>query len=289
MKNIGFVVNLERDVDGKYLKEVTDWLLAYGLSPIIGHKESKFIDNKSRVAEGDELYKLSDLIVSLGGDGTMIGAAKKACIHNVPIIGINLGTLGYLTDAAVGEDGLEALRRVINGDFKVEKRMMLEAAILDEHKNVVQDGLLALNDVCVLRGSLPKAMPYSLQINGEYLDKYKADGIIIATPTGSTAYNLSAGGSILRPDMECISVNPICPHKLNPRPLVVSASDVISVEVVDDYQDNAGNEAILSLDCQENFELLKGQSVRIRKAESYVTLLKTNGLGFYDILRMKMH
>jgi len=289
MKNIGFVANLDRDINGEYLQKVTDWLLSKGLSPIIRDSEAAFINNHSKVTSGDELYRLSDLVVGLGGDGTMIGASKKAAMYGVPVMGINLGTLGYLTDAGGGEAGIESLRKAIFGDYKTEKRMMLEASILDENRKVVMDKLYALNDVCVLRGTSPKAKSYSLKINGDYLDKYKADGIIIATPTGSTAYNLSAGGPILRPDMECIAITPICPHKMNSRPLVVSAHDVMNVEVFGDYEGEDINEVMLSLDCQHNIGVKEGYSVEIRRSEKYVTLIKTNDLGFYDILRKKMH
>jgi len=289
MKNIGLAANLDRDINGKYLREVTDWLLDRGLSPIVREEAVQFVDSRCRPSNGDYFYELSDMIIVLGGDGTMIKASKKAAIHNVPIIGINRGTLGYLTDSESGAGGIEALRKVMDGEFKTEKRMMLEASVLDEKSDIIQSGLLALNDICVLRGTSPKAKSYSLQINGEYLDKYKADGIIIATPTGSTAYNLSAGGPILRPDMECIAITPICPHKMNSRPLVVCAQDVISLAVDGNYEDEGGNEVILTLDCQENISLEKEQIVRVRKSKNYVTLIKTNDLGFYDILRKKMH
>jgi len=289
MKNIGFVANLDRDINGEYLQKVTNWLLSKGLSPIIRDSEAALVNNHAKVASGDELYEQSDIVVGLGGDGTMIGASKKAAMYGVPVMGINLGTLGYLTDAGGGEAGIEALRKVLLGDYKTEKRMMLEASILDENKNPVTDGLYALNDVCVLRGTSPKAKSYSLQINGDYLDKYKADGIIVATPTGSTAYNLSAGGPILRPDMECIAVTPICPHKMNSRPMVVSANDVMNIEVFGDYEGEDINEVMLSLDCQHNIGLRKGYSAEIKRSKKYVTLIKTNDLGFYDILRKKMH
>jgi len=289
MKTIGLVVNLDRDINGEYLKEVADWILSRGLRPIVRESDAKFLSSEYRTAKGDELYKLSDMIVTLGGDGTMIGASKKAAVFGASIIGINLGTLGYLTDSARGEAGIESLRKVLDGDFKVEKRMMLEASILDSSGNVVNSGLLALNDVCVLRGASPKSKSYSVQINDNYLDKYKGDGIIIATPTGSTAYNLSAGGPILRPDMECISITPICPHKMNSRPLVVSASDIIDIGIEGDYEQEGRSEVTLSLDCQENIELEKGQSIKVEKSKTYATFLKTNDLGFYDILRMKMH
>ena len=289
MKTIGLVANLDRDIDSVYLKEVADWILSRGLLPIIREGDAKSLGSEYRTAAEDELYKLSDMIVTLGGDGTIIGASKKAAMYNTAIMGINLGTLGYLTDAACGVDGIEALGKVLDGEFKIDKRMMLEASVLDERGNVIDDGLLALNEVCILRGMFPRAKSYSLHINGDYLDVYKGDGIIIATPTGSTAYNLSAGGSILSPDMECIAITPISPHKMNSRPLVVSADDILNIDIDGDYEHEDRSEVMLSLDCQVNIDIEKGQSVRVERSKKYLRLIKTNDLGFYDILRKKMH
>ena len=285
MKNVGLVANLDRDIGGQYLAEVVLWLLDKGLSPIVTDDVSHLVDKRCRTVCDDELYRLSDMMVVLGGDGTMLGASKSASKRNVPMIGINLGTLGYMTASEGGAGGLEALQKTIEGNYKTEKRMMLEASVLDDNGNILTRGLLALNDVCVLRGMAPKAKSFNLHVNNQYLDTYKADGIIIATPTGSTAYNLSAGGPILRPDMECIAITPICPHKMDSRPMVVSAQDIVSIELIGEYE----GESILTLDCQENILLKRGQHVDVKMSGNYLTLIKTNDFGFYDILRKKLH
>jgi len=288
MKNIGIISNLDRDIGGAYLAKVALWLREQSANPIVFEDFGQFVHDGCSTAEEDELYRSSDLIVALGGDGTMINASKFAARHNVPIIGINLGTLGYLTDSEGGPGGIDALGKVLAGEYKTDRRMMLVAEVLDEDSNVIQSDLLALNDVCVLRGMHPKAKSFNLYINGQFLDTYKADGIIIATPTGSTAYNLSAGGPVLKPDMENIAITPICPHKMDSRPLVVCAGDVVSLEVGGRYEPSDDRDILLTLDGQENIVFRKGQSVRVRKSEKFVTLVKTNDLGFYDILRMKL-
>ena len=284
MKNIGLIANLDRDIGGKYLAEISTWLFEQGFKPIITAPLEPFVHTECRIMDVEKLYQASDFIVALGGDGTVLGASKLASKYDIPIMGINLGTLGYLTDAEE-KGGIQALEKVIEGNFNTEKRMMLQAEILDADFNIVNRRLLALNDVCVLRGSAPKVKTFTLNINGQFLDSYKADGVIIATPTGSTAYNLSAGGPILKPDIEIIAITPVCPHRMHSRPLVVSAGDVVTIEIKDSYE----HEAVLTLDGQEHIILEKGQIVRVKKSQNYVTLIKTNNLGFYDILRTKLH
>ena len=285
MRNIGLIVNLDRDIGGKYLAEVASWLSAKGLCPIITKNLEMFVNTDCRVTDEDKLYRQSDFIITLGGDGTILGASRFASKYDTPLMGINLGTLGFLTDAEE-RGGIEAISKVLEGKFNTEKRMMLEAEILsDDFTHTVKSGLIALNDVCVLRGSAPKVKTFSLNINNQFLDSYKADGIIIVTPTGSTAYNISAGGPVLKPDIEIIAITPVCPHKMHSRPMVVSAEDVISVEI----EDNCEHEAVLTFDGQDHIVLEPGQAVRVKKSPNYVTLIKTNNLGFYDILRAKLH
>jgi len=283
MKNIGIISNLDRDIGGKYLAEVVQWLGCCGLSPIVTNDSKQFVHNSCRAVSEDELYIASDFIVTLGGDGTMLSASKLASKYNVPLMGINLGTLGYLTDVE-SSDGIAAIEKVIAGRFVTEKRMMLEARLLNENMEVVSGEFLALNDICVLRGATPRIRSFDLNINGLFLDTYKADGIIVATPTGSTAYNLAAGGPVLKPDIEIIAITPVCPHNMHSRPLVVSGADVVGLEVSEGYE----QEVVLTLDGQNHIPLKKGQSVRVKKSQNYMTLIKTNNLGFYDILREKL-
>jgi NAD+ kinase len=199
-------------------------------------------------------------------------------------MGINLGTLGYLTDVEKG--GWDtALKLLVNGEYKTEKRMMLEAFVLNEDKEYESYGrLLALNDICVLRSDISRMINAKIYVSRDYIDTYRADGIIVATPTGSTAYNLSAGGPILKPDIELIAITPICPHKIYSRSSVISAADVVCINL----SPNDGA-AVLSLDGQRIINLKAGQNVEIRKSVLYTTIIKTSNMGFYDILREKFH
>lgn len=284
MNNIGIVANLDRDIGGKYLAAVAAWLFDKGLRPIILSESKDLVHTPCHVTEEDELFRKSDIAIVLGGDGTMLWASKPASQYNTPLIGINLGTLGYLTDAETG-GGLLAIEKVLEGKYTTERRMMLEAEILEEDFSTSYTGMLALNDVCILRGPAPRIKSFSLYINDNFLDTYKADGVIISTPTGSTAYNLAAGGPILKPDIETIAITAICPHNMHSRPLVVSGSDIVSLEIKESYE----QDAVLALDGQEYIDIKKGQSVRVKRSKNYMTLIKTKDQSFYNILRIKLH
>jgi len=284
MKNIGLIANLDRDIGGKYLTELAGWLSGAGFRPIVTEQMAQFVHTPCHVACEDELFADSDFCVVLGGDGTILRASKPASKYGVPLLGINLGTLGYLTDVE-SSGGIESLTKVLEGNYVTERRMMLTADILEADLSVADSGLLALNDVCILRGAEPKIKSFSMSINGQFLNNYKSDGVIIATPTGSTAYNLAAGGPVLKPDIEAIAITPVCPHNMHSRPLVVSGEDVLGVGMGEGFS----QEVILTLDGQDHINLESGQRVRVKKSDNYTTLIKTNDMGFYDILRMKLH
>jgi len=283
MKKAGIITNLNKDIDATYTAEIAGWLTEQGVEvALAGGIENKL--NIYKTMGIDEFYSWCDFVVVLGGDGTILRAARAASLYDVPVFGINLGTLGYLTDVERGE-AFSALGKVISGDYKTEKRMMIEAEISGPGYNGKTERLIALNDICVLRGAVSKVISLDLKVNDIFMDTYRADGIIVATPTGSTAYNLSAGGPILKPDIELIAITPVCPHKIYSRSSVVSAEDVVSLEIGECH----GGEPILSLDGQESVNLEKGQIVKIYKSRAYTTLIRTNNLGFYDILRRKFH
>ncbi|MCL2591869.1 MAG: NAD(+)/NADH kinase [Defluviitaleaceae bacterium] len=268
MKKIGIFVNEEKDINSNYTKEVYSWAEKNGFIPVV--------INTTFINESCSYYKY---IVVLGGDGTMLSAARNFAKYNVPLIGINLGTLGYLT-AADKKEGLLALEKIAKNDYKIEKRMMLEVTIDGKKSDHI-----ALNDICVLRNSISKIISLKIWANDEYIDKYRADGIIVSTPTGSTAYNLSAGGPILKPDIELITITPICSHKIYSRPSVISAQDEVNI-VIDDSIDN---DAVLVLDGQVRIPLKPKSKIAIKKSEYYTSIIKTNNLGFYDIIRLKFN
>jgi NAD+ kinase len=216
-------------------------------------------------------FRQSEFIVVLGGDGTMLRAAQMAARTNTPLLGVNLGALGYLTDVEKNEED-EAFQTVLADHCRLEKRMMLET---ETHP------WLALNDICVERGFSSKLIRVRLQINEEYIDTIRADGIIVSTPTGSTAYNLAAGGPILKPESEMMVVTAICPHTLYLRPWVISAADTVRVTVLD-------TDAKLAMDGQNRAKLAAGDEIAIRRSAYYTTIMKTKASGFFEILRRKM-
>jgi NAD+ kinase len=233
------------------------------------------------IITSDEPITDVDFLVVLGGDGTMLRAARQTAMNEIPLLGINIGKLGYLTD--VEPDGAkDAIFSVISGDYKTEKRMMLQAVIDDD---AARAPLLALNDFCITRGAYVRLLEFEIWVNGEYIETLSADGLIICTPTGSTAYNLSAGGPILIPDAEMIAVTPICPHALHARPFVLSSKDEVVVKVAIANEKTLSN--IVYVDGVV-FETHLRSKVAVKRSEHTATIIKTSSKGFYDVLRRKM-
>lgn len=253
---IGIVVNTTRDPNLAYAKEVADWLQNNGYSFTFDEPEA---------------YK-SKFLVVLGGDGTMLRASHFAAKYSTPMLGINLGNMGYLTDVD-RKDGLTAIEKMLKGNFSREQRMMLETG---EH--------LALNEIIIHRDWTSKLMSFRIYVNGALMDDLRADGIIVATPTGSTAYNLSAGGPILRPDTEMIVITAICPHTLYARPWVLSGSDEINLTPVDTQE----NDCIVSLDGESKLSLKSGETITISRSRYTASVVKTVDVDFFKVLRKKM-
>jgi NAD+ kinase len=227
---------------------------------------------------GTEAYD-SDFLVVLGGDGTMLRAAKQAAKCGTPMLGINLGNLGYLTDVD-RDEGFAAMEKMIKGQFRREQRMMLSASSASNGQtSSIQ---LALNEVFIRgRGDSAGLVSYRICAAGGHLDTVRADGVIIATPTGSTAYSLSAGGPILKPDSEMIVITAVCPHTLYARPWVLSGDEQVSISP----QNYAAN---VLLDGEHKFTLERGEVITINRSEHRATVLKTANMDFFEILRKKM-
>ncbi len=284
MKKIGLIPNLDRDTDLKTTRELIDFIHKTGLFAYIDKNVANIMRyDKANVA--NDIYSDVDVLVILGGDGSILRAAAKTAVNNVPLIGINLGNLGYLTDVEQGQ-AKNAIKNVLNGRYNLEKRMMLQTTIYSEESNDKTNTkplMLALNDIYIAK-YFSKLIELNIYVNGEYIDKYRADGVIISTPTGSTAYNLAAGGPILKPDSQMIAITPICPHTLYARPFVISSNDIITIKP----SVTVRGEALVFIDGQSTHEINGNSIITIRRSDYYTTILKTNGLGFYDILRLKM-
>ena len=278
-KKIGFVTNIEKDPTLQETKKMVDFVLKKGCEVYVSENFSD-VHPDVIATSSSEMYKSVDFVVVIGGDGTILRVARSAAIFDTPILGINFGTLGYLADVEK-INAIDAIEKVLNGDFTIENRMMLEPYV--ERGCVSHEMNLALNEVCITNSVCSRMIKLSVEVNGEYFDTFRADGIIVSTPTGSTAYNLSAGGPILSPHTELMTITHICPHTLYARPFVIDGNDVVRIRVQSNY-----NNVQMSCDGQSTVQM-KNDDVIIVKKSRYVTrIIKTTNMNFYDILRRKM-
>jgi NAD+ kinase len=221
-----------------------------------------------------------DAVIALGGDGTMLRAGRVLGLTGVPLLGVNLGSLGYLTDVPLDELG-EAVDKLLTGDYLIDKRSRVYCSIWKDGARVARAS--ALNDLVVNMGPLPRALDMELMMDGDSIGRFLGDGIIISTPTGSTAYNLSAGGPICHSDVPCLLVAPICPHSLGVRPLIVSQGTRIELLIHE-----TGDGAVLTADGQKTQVLSDGDRVVFRQADREVNLVKFPQSSFYRVMRHKL-
>jgi NAD+ kinase len=242
-------------------------------------------DLAGHVADGElltpEVCRELDLVVTLGGDGTLLRGARMVAADGVPVLGINLGHLGFLTSAPRDEVE-EALAHWLAGDFEIDERMVL-AVHAEDGDGRAGKTHLALNDAVLHKTGAARVIRLSMRAQRDVVGSYSADGIILATPTGSTAYSLSAGGPIVSPSVDCIIATPICPHTLGVRPLILPADETITVEVLSPTE-----ELILTIDGQEHERLVPGQKVVARRAPQPVRLVRFAGQTFFQTLRRKL-
>lgn len=276
MNDFLVVSNKEKDPEGEVSLMIRDHLTAQGCTVRLesvthGNIRKEYL--KKSVDEG------AQCVLVLGGDGTLIQVAGALASRDVPLLGINLGTLGYL--AEIEKDQIiPTLDRLVKDDYEIEERMMLSTSSGGDRRD-------ALNDIIITRYGDPRVVRYIIYVNGRCLSTYDADGIIISTPTGSTGYNLSAGGPIVEPNAKLILITPICPHTLNTRAIVLSSDDLISIEVsrskyMREY------EACVSCDGITTIRLSAGDCVDIRKADGVTKVIKMSREGFLDVLSRKL-
>ena len=230
--------------------------------------------------ETDELGRDCDLAVVLGGDGTMLGIARKMASFGMPLVGINQGRLGFITDVSMGQFA-EALVPMLAGDYEVEHRSMLEGSVHRDDEAIF--AALALNDVVVSRSPMSSMLELRIAIGDEFMANLRADGLIVASPTGSTAYALSAGGPILHPSIAGWVLAPIASHTLSNRPIVVPDVHDVTIEIV------AGRDASVNFDMQSLASLLPGDRIRVRRSQHQVHFLHPRGWSYYATLRKKLH
>jgi NAD+ kinase len=228
-----------------------------------------------------ELAARADLVVAIGGDGTLLHAARNVAAREVPLVGINRGRLGFLTDVSP-EHMLEALDAILAGKFLAERRLMLAAGLADHSTD---KALFALNDIVLQKGDTGRLLDFTTEVDNTYVNTHRGDGLIVATPTGSTAYALSCGGPIIQPNVDALVMVPICPHTLSDRPLVLPSSSVIRVTL-----DNAGSsEAHVVCDGEPLARMAPAEVLTISLAKQAVTLLHPRDYNYYELLRSKLN
>jgi len=263
------------------LENVAAFLVARGLAVTLEEETAAKtgIDRYPRLA-ASALGAACDVAVVLGGDGTMLGIARQLARHDTPLVGINQGRLGFITDIALGE--FEAkLGAILAGDYREETRTMLEGGVERDGAKIFES--VALNDVIVSRGATAGMVELRIEIDGEFVAQLRADGLIVGSPTGSTAYALSAGGPILHPGIAGWALVPIAPHDLSHRPIVVPDSGEVQVEIV------AGRDASVNFDMQSLTSLAHGDRIRVRRSAHRVRFLHPRGWSYFATLRSKLH
>ena len=260
-------------------RKVHRWLEEHGHEAVVTTEMGPSLGIEG-VGGPDQLAAGSELAVALGGDGTLLQAARIFSRHGVPILGVNLGRLGFLTDTGP-EQMLETLERVLAGDYRVEERLMLSAEV--HRRGQVIGPRIAFNDIVINKGALAQVIRLETRVNDRFVSSYRADGLIVATPTGSTAYGLAAGGPIIEPTTDVLLVAPICPHILTNRPLIISAGSMVDCILVEER-----GEVYLTIDGQEGFPLESGDRVRVTRAPHSARLVHCAQADFFDLLRRKM-
>lgn len=260
--------------------DLINWLEERDCTPMVDEHLARHIGYQHGLTQ-EEIREQAELVVVLGGDGTLISVARLMCGKDVPILGVNLGSLGFLTETTVDELYLR-LEKCLQGDPRVSERMMLEVTVFRDGKEIERCNVL--NDAVINKGALARIVDLETKVNRHTLTTFKADGLIVSTPTGSTGYSLSAGGPIIHPQMSCIVITPICPHTLTNRPIVISDDSTVSVMV----QSSFDEKVYLTLDGQVGVELTEGDTVEIRRALKTIALVMSKNRDYFEVLRTKL-
>lgn len=280
MKHFYLIVNPSKEGAKEAEAEIRHYLNQHGATCQSCPQKRGSEGNGSRFTDEEAVPSETQCIITLGGDGTLIQAARDLVGRRLPLIGINMGSLGYLTQVGRGESVTPMLDALLNDQFRLEKRMMLSGEISGGGKQKS----IALNDIVLTRKSVMQVLKFYVYVNGELLNEYCADGMVVATPTGSTAYNLSAGGPIVSPQAELIVLTPICAHSVYAKSIVLSARDRIQIRMVK----REGQEQTAVFDGDKVIDLSGGQVLSIEKSECYTTLIQIRGGSFLDNLRNRM-
>jgi NAD+ kinase len=279
MKNIGIVAKRNQPKALALARRLSTWLRRRRRSVLLDAEVATALRLSDGVTK-QEMMERADLVVVLGGDGTLLSVARHSGARRVPVLGVNLGGLGFLTDVRP-EEVFTGLERVLAGHYRLEHRTMLDAATIRADK--VLRRFQALNDVVINKGALARILDLETSVDGVPLCTYKADGLILATPSGSTAYSLSAGGAIVEPSVGVLLLSPICPHTLTQRPIVLPERSHVRVTVRSPDED-----VVLTVDGQEGMKLENHDVVEVRSSKHRVLLVRSPDHSFFERLRSKL-
>jgi NAD+ kinase len=263
-------------------REIMAHLRATGITVLVAPEAAALAPFAASATIADTaLSKQIDLIISIGGDGTLLTAARRVAGEAVPILGVNLGRLGFLTDISPDQT-IAAVNAILRGDYVAEDRLLLQASLNGEQ---APRSMLALNDIVLQKGASGRMFDFHTVIGGTFVNTHSGDGLIVATPTGSTAYALSCGGPIVQPSVAALVMVPICPHSLSDRPLVIPASSEIEISLAD-HDDGP---AYVTCDGEEFGRMEANHTLSIRAADETVTLLHPTDYSYYELLRSKLN
>ena len=280
IKTIGITSKPKKPEVRDIVTPLVHWLHDRSIEVLVDKETGSTLDGSEKCVTRNEMPSLVDLIIVLGGDGTLLATARVLNRKPVPLLAVNLGGLGFLT--VITRDELYSiLERVLAGDFRTERRVQIEAEVM--RAGEVISSFLALNDVVLNKGAIARVLEFDVRVDGQFISSYKADGLIVSTPTGSTAYSLAAGGPVIAPSVEAFIVTPICAHTLSNRPVVLPDSAQIEVKVK-----SYGESVYLTVDGQVGVALRSEDAVHMRRASSVVELIQSPQKNYFEILRQKL-
>jgi NAD+ kinase len=280
IRTTGIICKPIKEMVSTVVPPLMAWLAARGVSSYLDQQTATTVGAHDRGLRRDEMGGKIDWLIVLGGDGTLLSAARAMGADQVPILAVNLGGLGFLTSVTL-EELYSVLEKVLDGKANLSERMMLQAEILHEGKTT--DKQIALNDAVANKAALARMLDFDVHVDGHHVGRYRADGLIVATPTGSTAYSLAAGGPIIHPDLDAFVITPICPHMLTNRPLVVPDTARVELDFAVSHEP-----VYLTMDGQIGFQLDAKDRVVITKSSHKVQVVKPTTMTYYEILRSKL-
>lgn len=283
MNKFYVIANSQKDMDFAMADKISEYIIAKGGTCVCQKRDIGKEGIKYNSADASLIPEGTECVIVLGGDGTLIQAARDLSSINVPVFGINIGTLGYLTEIDM-EQAFPAIDRIMADEYNIDTRMILRGIVYRGDDKLYSD--IALNDIVINRMGSLKIINFDIFVNGEYLITYPADGLIVSTPTGSTAYNLSAGGPIVRPQTDCIVMTPVCPHVLNKSSVIFGGEDVLEVRMT---QSRSGvEERVVTFDGTDYINLVSGDRIVISRSDTRASLIRIGKHNFLQILRNKL-